>query len=162
MPENDQPSQPSWSELDILAAVWEAASEGGVPVRLSEIHKRVINRRAAKNEPEPAITTVSTQLRSLVAKRLLEEVKIIGPSGEVGAAARSMTRPPSRSPLTGYRPVHGPGTILEQTFKDLASAYPDQIRYQALLDFARALELPKGTLKKIEKLLKEEKLITER
>lgn len=66
---------------------------------------------------------------------------------------RGLLKATTRSPLTGYRPVHSPSEVLQGTLEALASAYPESQRPRALIDFAKAIQLPDETLKELEKLL---------
>jgi len=156
------PATPTPSELDCLAVLWKARTdEGETALRLSQVHERVAKRRAENGEPEPKLTTVSTQLRSLVHKSLLNEVVLVRSAEKEpavqGQAApirtRGALRPLCRSPLTGYEPAHEPGEVLRETFRTLVSAYPESKKTDALVDFARALELPEKTVEELQKLL---------
>ncbi|MFH1264334.1 MAG: hypothetical protein ABIK89_01310 [Planctomycetota bacterium] len=147
---------PTPSELDILAALWQAVTdEGEVALRVSDIHPLVAARRARHGESEPSQVTISSQLRGLSAKGLVEAV-VAGGSGGAGSKpvrTRGLLKATTRSPLTGYRPSYSPSEVLQGTFEALASAYPESQRSQALLDFAKAIQLPDETLKNLEKLL---------
>lgn len=156
---------PSPGELDCLAVLWASPEPA---LKLSEIHRLVGERRQRYGEAPPALTTVSSQLRGLVEKGHLIEV-MVREDGELVAASSDLpvvrvrgavrTRgsylaPAKRSPLTGYRVACEPGQAMEQIFRDLAEAYPPGRREQALLDFARNLEFPEKTIKKLERLLR--------
>ena len=149
---------PSPSELDCLAVVWQSKHEENLTsLRLGEIHRRVAALRTRLGQPEPALTTVSTQVRTLVAKGLLREVlaKEAGPiSGQPIRVIRKrgMLDSGGRS-TSGYEASYEPGEVLSATFRALASAYPVQKRHEALLDFARALDMPKRTLVQLQKFL---------
>jgi hypothetical protein len=123
-------------ELDCLTVLW---AEGG-PLRVSEIHRKLLLRREQAGEAPPALTTISTYLRSLLDKGLLREVTLGGSGMAYASGTRGMI-PTTRSPKTGYEVVHAPGAILKKTFRALAEAYPPDQRHQALIDFARALDL---------------------
>src|SRR6266404_3070976 len=79
---------PNAGELDVLAVLWRERAAGGQPLQLSEVHRRVSKRRTAFNETPPATTTVSTQLRSLVAKGLIQETTLGRPVAEPPAQGR--------------------------------------------------------------------------
>jgi hypothetical protein len=136
----------SAGELDCLATLWEAHATGEPALKLSEIHDRIGKRRARTGEASPALTTVSSYLRTLLLKGFVKEVIIedtaAGTPGAVRTRGVRGVLPPTRSPRTGYQAAQEPGAVLAQTFKTLADAYPPEQRLQALVDFARALELP--------------------
>jgi predicted transcriptional regulator len=149
---------PNPGELDVLGVLWIERQGENRPLQLSEVYRRVCERRRQFGEPEPALTTVSTHLRGLTGKKLVEEV----------AAARAQavrqpirTRggytPATRSPLTSYRAAYRPGEVLHTTFQGLASAYPPGQRGDALVDFARALGFGEATLRKLEQFVAEER-----
>lgn len=146
----------SAGETDCLAVLWEAHAGGEAALKLSEVHRRVCGRREQNREAPPALTTVSTYLRTLVTKKLLQEIV-------VGDANRAVTYPPptrgvlptTRSPRTGYRAAHPPGEVLEETFKALVRMYPEAERWKAVVDFARAtLKLPEKKIRELEVLLR--------
>jgi hypothetical protein len=156
---------PNAGELDVLAVLWQEAEGEGRLLQLSEVYRRVCERRRRYGEPEPALTTVSTHLRKLaVEKGLIEEVVPArggGPAAAAGAPIRTRGsyRPPTRSPLTSYRARHGPAEVLRSTLYGLAEAYPPtaQRRLDALLDFAQVLGLPAPTLQKLTRLIEAER-----
>src|SRR5438067_873021 len=65
---------PNAGELDVLGVLWLEKQSGDRPLQLGEVYRRVCERRRHYLEPEPALTTVSTHLRNMVAKGLIEEV----------------------------------------------------------------------------------------
>jgi hypothetical protein len=141
-------------ELDCLAILWEE----GKGLKLSQLHRLLVERRHKTGEAPPAFSTVSTWLRSLTHKGLLKEVVVGSDQGDEAQAFARDTRgmiPTSRSPRTGYEAIHEPGVVLQKTFKALADAYPPDKRMQSLVDFARALGLPPKTVKELEKWLQE-------
>lgn len=147
-----------------MAVLWKERAAEGQPLQLSEVHRRVSERRRAFHEAEPATTTISTQLRSLVAKGLIEETTMGQQS--VGALAqgrpnptRGGMRPTTRSPLTSYQAIHEPGEVLRGMFTGLAEAYPPEARHRltALLDFAGVLGLPDEVLQRVIAFVEEEK-----
>lgn len=148
----------SGNELDILAALWAAQAEDIPALKLAEIHRRINERRAAAGQAPIQPTTVSTYLRSMTERKLLDQVTVedAGPGGQrqTYASDERGLIPTSRSPKTGYKPAHDPAAVLEKTFQALADAYPPDRRWQALLDFARAIGLPKETVADLEKWLK--------
>jgi hypothetical protein len=142
---------PSAGELDVLGVFWEEEQGEGRRLQLAEVYRRVCERRRRFGEAEPALSTVSTHLRKLLGKGLLEESsapRSAGPARPI--RLRGGYTPPTRSPLTSYRARHGPGEVLRTTFRGLAAAYPPCQRLNALLDFARALDLPAAVLVKLE------------
>ena len=147
---------PTPSELDVLAVLWAAVTdEGAEGLRVSDIHPRVAARRAQHGEAQPALVTISSQLRGLVGKGLVRPV-VVGGKGErtpKRVRTRGLLKASSRSPLTGYVPAHTPGEVLRATLEALASAYPESQRADALLDFAKALKLPVKTIEKLKRLL---------
>jgi hypothetical protein len=150
------PQDPSPGELDCLAVMWEAREmEQKEAMKLSEIHERVAKRRREFGETSPALTTVSTYLRSATSKRLLQEVRT-DESGNASPFTPLRTRgalSSSRSPRTAYRVPHEPGAVLYRTMQAIIQAYPPGKRLGALADFARAMELPARTIREIEKLM---------
>ena len=150
---------PTPSELDILAVLWQAVTdEGADALRVSDIHPLVASRRGRHGEAEPSPVTISSQLRGLSAKGLVLAVVVGGSSGKSREAVRTrgLLRASTRSPLTGYRPTHSPSEVLQATFEALASAYPETQQTQALIDFAKALKLPKRVVQDVEKAVREE------
>ncbi len=149
----------SGNELDILAALWAAQAEGIPAMKLAEIHRRINERRAAARQAPIQPTTVSTYLRSMTDRKLLNQVTvdIAGPEGQRQTYASNERGlvPTSRSPKTGYEAAHDPAEVLAKTLQALADALPpDERRWKALLDFANALGLPKETVEDLEKWLK--------
>jgi hypothetical protein len=149
----------SGNELDILAALW-AAQAGGTPaLKLAEVHQRINDRRAGLGQAPIQPTTVSTYLRSMTDRGLLNQVTVedAGPEGErqtYAVRVRGLV-PTSRSPKTGYQAAHGPDVVLAKTLQALADAFPcDESRWKALLTFARALGMSEETAGDLEKWLK--------
>jgi hypothetical protein len=154
---------PNMGEVDVLAVLWREQAEGGRPLQLSEVHRRVCERRRAFREAEPATTTISTQLRSLVAKGLIRETTLGRPAEggdeRVPIRTRGGMKPATRSPLTSYQAVAAPGEALRGMFTGLAEAYPPDARQRltALLDFAGALGLPDDMLRRLGAFVEKEK-----
>jgi hypothetical protein len=153
---------PNAGELDVLGVLWQEKQGENLPLQLSEVYRRVCERRRKYGEPEPALTTVSTHLRNLIDKKLIEEFVASRQAGSPSAAGplvrtRGGYRPPTRSPFTSYRAVYEPGQVLYTTFYGLAEAYPPEKPLNALLDFARALGLPEETLGRLVKVVEAEK-----
>ena len=154
---DEVPQDPTTGEIDCLAVLWDAREQGTLALKLSQITERVTERRKHFGEPPPALTTVSTYLRSAAAKRLLDEVRLLDDgsimpiSGMRSRGALSATR----SPRTAYRPVFGPGQVFQRTFEAIIQAYPPGRRGEALGDFAKALGLPKKTIEAIQALVSE-------
>jgi predicted transcriptional regulator len=154
VPNPDELEVPNPGELEVLATLWAEELAGNRPLKLSEVHRRVCAMRREHGDPEPALTTISTHLRKLSDKDLIRAVKAgDGPPQRQAGGTRGMLTPATRSPNTSYQALHQPGDVLFTTFQALAAAYPRQRRREALLDFARALELSSETLQKLHKLL---------
>jgi hypothetical protein len=147
---------PSAGELDVLQVLWSERLGEDQALGLSEIHRRVCERRRQMGEPEPALTTTSSQLKSL------SEKKLIG-AGTQGSAPRPAVRtrgsytPPSRPGASSYRALHEPGEVLFTSFRGLAAAYPEAKRLDALLDFARALGVSEECLRGLQEVVEREK-----
>jgi predicted transcriptional regulator len=157
-------SAPNAGELDVLAVLWREQAAGDQPLQLSEVHRRVCERRRSFHEAEPATTTVSTQLRNLVAKGLIRETTVGRPAGEAPSQdrpilTRSGMKPTTRSPLTSYQALSPPGEVLRGMFTGLAEAYPPEVWYRltALLDFAGVLGLPDELLHRLVAFVEKEK-----
>jgi hypothetical protein len=149
---------PSAGELDVLSVLWHEQLGDNQLLQLSEIHRRVCERRRQFGEPEPALTTTSGQLRSLSDK------KLIGPGATQGSGTprpplrtRGGYTPPSRASAASYRALHGPGEVLFTTFRGLAAAYPEEKRLDALLDFARALGVSDACLRGLQEVVGRER-----
>lgn len=142
---DENPRDPTTGELDCLAALWEAQEQGSDALKLSEIKNRIATRREQFGEPPPALTTVSTYLRSAAAKRLLDEVRLLddGSVMPITVARSRGALSATRSPRTAYRPAFSPGAVFHRTFEAIIQAYPPGSRTEALADFARALGLSK-------------------
>jgi predicted transcriptional regulator len=154
---------PSAGELDVLGVLWEEQLLENRPLKLSEIHKRVCLRRLEQSDPEPALTTVSTHLRSLLAKGLIQEV--LAPSRSSprpNVRTRGMLTPSTRSPLTGYLALYPPGDVLLRTMHGLIVSYPVPQRVESLLDFGRALGLSKKNTEKLKQLVEDERKLRQK
>jgi hypothetical protein len=148
--------------MDVLAVLWEvreADAKADNPragtLKLADIYERIKIRRQAFAEPPPALTTVSTYLRSATAKRLLREVRTDAegrPAPMVAIRTRGALSA-TRSPRTAYQVKHEPGDVFQSTMQAIISAYPPGERHRALIDFARAMGLPQKTIKEVEKLV---------
>ncbi len=136
---DDTIESPNPGELDVLIVLWEEMRAGGRPLKLSDVHKRIRERRQLNYEPEPALTTVSTHLRGLLRKRLAREITVTG-SGKNVPKIRSLLTPPTRSPLTGYVAVWSPELVLRNTFRALGAIYPPAERASASVHFVQALD----------------------
>src|SRR5438445_5155188 len=91
--------QPTGPELEVLSVLWTSAK----PLRLSEVHAEIEKRRTDFGDSVPAITTVSSTLRSAVSRGLLGERRIRGGEfEEVPAIAERSTLHTTRSPQTAY------------------------------------------------------------
>jgi hypothetical protein len=111
------------------------------------------------------LTTISTHLRNLVEKKLIEEVLRPGSSAApVRGAVRTRggVTPPTRSPFTSYRAIHTPGAVLRSTYHGYAAAYPEANRLDMLVDVAQTLEVSEAALRKLRELVEEEKKDTSR
>jgi hypothetical protein len=160
---DEVPQDPTTGELDCLAVLWEEQESKGdenCAMGLSEIHEGVCKRRAAYGEAPPALTTVSTYLRSALAKQLLREVRRTA-DGAVMPLTGIRTRgalSASRSPQTAYQARVGPSEVFRPTFEAIIHSYPPAMRIQALFDFAEAMGLSQRTIKEIEKLVADKKV----
>jgi hypothetical protein len=147
---------PSAGELDVLSVLWREQLGDNHLLQLSEIHRRVCERRRQFGEPEPALTTTSSQLRALADK------KLIGTGTPAADRPPVRTRggytPPSRASAASYRALHGPGEVLFTTFRGLAAAYPQEQRLDALLDFARALGVSEECLRGLQEVVGRERV----
>jgi hypothetical protein len=147
---------PNAGELDVLNVLWRQQLGDDQPLQLSEIHRRVCERRRQFGEPEPALTTTSSQLRSLSEKKLIG-----GESAPATPLPAVRTRggytPPSRASASSYRALHGPGEVLLTTFRGLAAAYPEEQRLDALLDFAHALGVSEDCLRGLQAVVARER-----
>jgi hypothetical protein len=132
--------------VDICSVLWDAGSRDMPAMKLSEIHELAAARCQRLGKEPPALTTVSGYLRNLVEKGVLRQVEITESMSleapQVRVRGVRGESPPRRSPNTGYQAVAGPQELLQPLFKDLADAFPSKDRLRALIDFARALELP--------------------
>jgi predicted transcriptional regulator len=145
---------PTGAELEVLSILW-ALRPGEMALKLARVHERIGKKRAAFDQPPPALTTVSTTLRNAVAKGLLREVRITpeGVQPFVRTAARSSLISPRAAPKVAYQAAYTASEVMAQMYRDLANAYPPEQRYQAIVDMAEALALPADTIAKIKKLL---------
>src|SRR5262245_40675977 len=91
---------PNAGELDVYSVLWAERLGEDRPLRLSEVHERVKERRRGFGEPEPALTTISTHLRALVHKGLAEETLAGVARPGPGPRVRGGLTPPTRSPRT--------------------------------------------------------------
>jgi hypothetical protein len=140
---------PNAGELDVLNVLWEEQLGENQALQLSEIHRRVCERRREFGEPEPALTTTSSQLKSLSQKQLIGAAAP-GPAPRPAAVrTRGGYTPQSRGSASSYRALHRPGDVLLTTFRGLAAAYPEEKRLDALLDFARALGVSEACLREL-------------
>jgi hypothetical protein len=158
LPEAVQAAAPNAGELDVLAVLWEEGQGAGAPLQLHDIWARVCERRRQFGEPLPAMTTVSTHLRNLVGKKLIEDFTATRPPAAAGQPVqpprfRGGYTPRTKSPHTSYRALYEPGEVLSTTFRGLAQAYPPAARPAALVDFARAMGLPESTLRALKQLV---------
>jgi hypothetical protein len=147
---------PSAGEMDVLHVLWTEHLGSDQALQLSEIHRRVCERRRQLSDPEPALTTTSSQLKSL------SEKKLIG-ADSPSAAPRPVVRtrggltPASRASASNYRALHPPGDVLFGWFKGLIAAYPQEKRLESLLDFARALGVSAECLHGLQEVVEREK-----
>lgn len=149
---------PNPGELDVLGVLWAERRGSDSPLQLSEIHRRVCERRRAFGEVGPALSTVSGHLQRLADKDLIETTARASTSPLAPPVrVRGGYTPPSRSPLTSYRAKHTPGEVLHKEFVGLIAAYPADDRFDALLDMAKALDLPDELLLELRRLLEAHK-----
>ncbi len=146
--------QPNGQELEILTLLWTQPEEK-LPLKLGQIYDLVKERRQAYGEAAPAITTISSTLRSALARGILKAIRLTGGQKvELEPTATRSTLHASRSPQTGYKPAASPSETLTPMLEILAEAYGENGKAQALLDFAKALQFSDKTLlKKLKKLL---------
>jgi predicted transcriptional regulator len=151
---------PNAGELDVLSVLWQERLGANKSLRLSQIHDRVRAKREALHEPVPALTTISTHLRNLYRKQLIEQVRLTDEDEHrpVRVKTRGTLTPQTRSPLTAYRALYNPSDVLRYQMHGIIVAYPPELKYQALVDFARALKLPEDTVARIKSLLPAEGL----
>jgi hypothetical protein len=147
---------PNAGELDVLSVLWREQLGGNRPLQLSEIHTRVCERRSQFGDPLPALTTTSSQLRSLVDKHLIAAATLASVP-RPAVRTRGGYTPPTRASASSYQALHGPGEVLLTTFRGLALAYPESRRLDALLDFARALDLSTEGLRRLAEVIEQEK-----
>jgi hypothetical protein len=105
-------------------------------LKLAQVHDRIGKKRAAFDQPPPALTTVSTTLRNAVAKGLLREVRITpqGVQPFVRGALRTCLISPRSAPKVAYQAAYTASEVMAQMFRDLANAYPPEHKYQAFVD----------------------------
>ncbi len=145
--ENIFAPSPAAAELELLAVIWRAEAEADSDkspraFRLSKLHELLKQFRELRKVDfgEPKLSTVSTCLRSMKEKGLLEEVRLL-PDGSIEtspAHAAGLMRS-TRSPHTAYRSTYTPKDILGPMFRDIASAYPDAKRNEILVDLSEHL-----------------------
>lgn len=148
---------PSTSELEALGVLWQEQLGTNHPLPLSEVHHRICEKRGKGDFP--ALSTVSSQLRSLLVKKWIEETTLAGSSPIATRGpirTRGASSVPQRSPFTSYRVRHSPKTAMSSIFAELISVYPDG--FDILVDVASALEgfSAKG-LEELQKLVQTEK-----
>jgi len=126
-------------------------------LQLSEIHRRVCERRAAvrRTGAGPHHGT-SSQLKSLAEKKLIGAATP-APAPRPAVRTRGGYTPPTRASASSYRALHGPGEVLLTTFRGLAAAYPEEQRLQAVLDVARALGVSRECLRSLHEIVEREK-----
>lgn len=128
-------ASPNPSELESLAVLWAEQKGENKPLKLSEIHKRVCERRHEYGLPDPALTTISTHLIALTNKGLIRRMN----SESKSYPDRGILTPSTRSPNTSYQAIYDPSDVLKSTYRALADSYPPNHRLDAILDFANAL-----------------------
>lgn len=140
---------PNAAELSTLQVLWENSGDMR-PMRLAEIHRRVCEIRRTNGEHEPAATTISTHLRSLLSKDLIEEC---GPKTNHPTKRRSLLSVATRSPNTSYIVKVTPKAAMWSTFQALVAAYPCDQRMDAVSDFCEAAGVGTDVVQEIRKLL---------
>jgi len=153
------PQAPAGGELEVLGVLWQAEADGAQALRLSEVRDLLHARHGRAPEP----STVSSQLRKLFRRGLIEEVGIslglpavsrVRGVVETRAAVRGGGHSvPTRSPFTAYRPKLSPGEALRPLLQQLVNAYPAAARTRVLVDVARVLGLAAETIVAIERLV---------
>jgi hypothetical protein len=108
----------------------------------------VCDRRAAFGDPEPAVTTVSTHLRALLAKKLIcaVDARAVGARRE---RMRGMLTPAQRSPHTAYVAARTPEEVLKGTLRGIVSAVPCEDRFRVILLIAEVTGAPRSVIAEI-------------
>uniref|UniRef100_A0A7C4LMU2 Uncharacterized protein n=1 Tax=Schlesneria paludicola TaxID=360056 RepID=A0A7C4LMU2_9PLAN len=75
----------------------------GDAMRLSEIHREIGEYRERHRQQAPAVTTVSSTLRSALDKGLLKDVRLVGGKVQSAPPASGRGLVASRSPQTAYQ-----------------------------------------------------------
>src|SRR5436190_1615294 len=78
--------------------LWAERQGTDRPLKLSEVYDKVCKRRNEFGDALPALSTVSTHLRGLTRKHLIEEVAAPRELEKLSAVPTRGTPPPSRSP----------------------------------------------------------------
>lgn len=130
---------PNAGEADALAVLWEEQdTDAPRPLQLNEIYRRICDRRRAHGESEPALTTVSTHLRSLVRKKLAQEVQITSKAVLLKKAPpRGNMTPPTRSPLTAYVAAVKEEDAFKSTMHGIVSMHRPSKQLESILTYAR-------------------------
>ena len=129
---------PTSSELEALTVLWRNTDDVGAykPMRLSEIHAAICERRKEHHEPLPALTTVSSVLRGALVRGLLREMRLSrgGEAEKIEPVAVRSTLHATRSPMTAYAPACEPNHALLPLFRILTEACPPGKRVDLLLE----------------------------
>lgn len=142
---------PTGAETEVLSVLWEVPKDHAL--KLSEIHQAVVARREKQELGPPALTTVSSTLRGALGKKLLREMRVTSEGVQPAPRVSAPSLVASRSPQTAYQANVSPSEVMVPLFRLFANAYPEKDRREALVDMARALELPEEVVDKIKKVL---------
>jgi hypothetical protein len=144
---------PTSGEIEVLAVLWATVDSEGryKPLRLSEIHATICERRKEHHEPLPALTTISSILRGALARGLLREMRLTkgGEAEEVEPMTVRSTLHATRSPMTAYAPACEPHQALLPLFRILTEACPTDKRVELLLELVKLLNLESADLKRL-------------
>ena len=143
---------PTPAELEILQLLWPLSDSEAK--RLSDVHRMVVEYRQGHHQPEPAITTVSSALRSALAKGLLREVRLVGGTAKPAPATMTRGLVASRSPQTAYQAAVKAEEILQPQITQLIELCPEGERKALLLMLLAAFGVPEDAAKKIEVILR--------
>jgi hypothetical protein len=147
---------PTGPEVEVLSAMWRNVDAEGRynPMRLSEVHTAICERRNEHREPLPALSTISSTLRAALTRGLLREMRITKAGNEeVEPATVRSTLHATRSPQTAYIPACEPQQALLPLFRILTEAVPPEKRVELLLELVKEMKLPSGDLKRLHQVL---------
>jgi hypothetical protein len=143
----DLPNPPTPAELEILQVLWRLRE--GEAMRLSEIHREIGEYRERHHQQAPAVTTVSSTLRSALGKGLLRDVRLVGGKVQSAPPASGRGLVASRSPQTAYQAAVTASDVLLPQLRQLIELCPESERKALLLAVLGAFGVPAGTVKEI-------------